>query len=64
MSKAIDVMIEMFEGLNDREDYLDTLRFFLRYESELIFEEWYSRADFNEIVRELIIELAKLYSEE
>ena len=52
-------MTEHDEGLNDREELLNELRFFLRYEEELIGDGWYSESDFYEIVFELIKELAK-----
>ncbi len=53
-------MDNLNEGLNDREKLLNELRFFLRYENELIEDGWYSESDFYKIVFEIIKELAKM----
>lgn len=52
-------------GLNDREELLNWLRFFLRYEQQLLEEGWLSESDFIETVEEIIKDYAsKLDSEE
>lgn len=48
------------EGLNDREELLNELRFFLRYEEQLIREGWYSESDFKEIIERIIKDYAIL----
>ena len=53
-------MIKQDEGLKDREELLNELRFFLRYEEQLIADDWYSELDFLEIVYEIVTELAEL----
>lgn len=53
-------MFNKGEGLKDREELLNELRFFLRYEEELILDGWYSESDFLEIINELILQLADL----
>lgn len=53
------------KGLNDRVELLDQLRFYLRYEQQLLEEGWLSESDFIETVEEIIREYAaKLDSEE
>lgn len=56
-------MSDVEEGLNDREDLLNYLRFLLRYENELIEDEWYSKSDFFEEVDKTINRLAELTKE-
>lgn len=53
------------KGLNDRVELLNELRFYFRYEQQLLEEEWMSESDFLEIVEEIIREYsAALDSEE
>lgn len=40
------------KGLNDREEYLQDLRFLLRHEDQLIEEGWYTREDLDELINE------------
>lgn len=40
------------EGLNDREEYLNDLRFLFRHEEELLNEGWYSEEDLDELINE------------
>lgn len=40
------------EGLNDREEYLQDLRFLLRHEDQLLQEGWYTREDLDELINE------------
>ena len=46
------------KGLNDRVELLDQLRFYLRYEKQLLEEGWLTESDFFEIVEEIIREYA------
>lgn len=46
------------EGLKDREDALDYLRFLLRYEDKLI-DGWLQESDFLEEVYSTVIQLAE-----
>lgn len=48
------------KGLNDRVELLNQLRFYLRYEKQLLEEEWLTESDFFEIVEEIIREYAAL----
>lgn len=48
------------KGLNDRVELLDQLRFYLRYEKQLLEEGWLTESDFFEIVEEIIREYAAL----
>lgn len=40
------------EGLKDREEYLQDLRFLLRHEDQLLQEGWYTREDLDELINE------------
>ena len=53
-------MSDVEDGLNDREELLDYLRFLLRYEDELINDGWYSESDFYEEVFKTINRLSEL----
>ncbi len=46
------------KGLNDRVELLNQLRFYLRYEKQLLAEGWLTESDFFEIVEEIIREYA------
>ncbi len=45
-------MIIEEEGLNDREAYLQDLRFLLRHENELLSEEWLTQEDLDKLINE------------
>lgn len=40
------------EGLKNREEYLQDLRFLLRHEDQLLQEGWYTREDLDELINE------------
>lgn len=40
------------EGLKDREEYLQDLRFLLRHEDRLLQEGWYTRENLDELINE------------
>lgn len=40
------------EGLNDREEYLNDLRFLLRHEDKLLEEGWYLKEDLDKLINE------------
>lgn len=42
------------EGLKDREELLNELRLFFRYEEMLIREGWYSESDFMKAIERII----------
>ena len=48
------------KGLNDREEILNELRFYLRHEQKLLSEGWMTESDFFEIVESLIREYAAI----
>lgn len=51
------------KGLNDRVELLDELKFYLRYEEQLLEEGWLTESDFLEVVEEIIREYSKTFEE-
>ena len=51
-------MFDLIDGLNDREEMLDYLRFLFRNEKELIEDEWFSESEFLEQVYSTVMMLA------
>lgn len=52
------------EGLNDRVELLNELRFYFRYEEALLREGWVDESDFREIIEETVREYAILLLKE
>lgn len=52
MHRQSNFMYNKEEGLNDREEYLQDLRFLLRHEDQLLQEGWYTREDLDELINE------------
>ncbi len=58
-------MFDMVEGLNDREEMLDHLRFLIRYEEEILNDgEIYSESEFYDELFSTIIMIAEDLREE
>lgn len=57
-------MIDDDEGLKDRKRILGELSSLLRFEDQLLQDEWYSESDFADEVERLILELAKLLQQD
>ena len=51
-------MFDLIDGLNDREEMLDYLRFLFRNDQELIEDEWFSESEFLEQVYSTVMMLA------
>ena len=56
--QCLKIKMSSLKGLNDRVELLNQLRFYLRYEKQLLEEEWLTESDFFEIVEEIIREYA------
>lgn len=52
MHRQSNFMYNKEEGLKDREEYLQDLRFLLRHEDQLLQEGWYTREDLDELINE------------
>lgn len=52
MHRQSNFMYNKEEGLKDREEYLQDLRFLLRHEAQLLQEGWYTREDLDELINE------------
>lgn len=52
MRRQSNFMYNKEEGLKDREEYLQDLRFLLRHEDQLLQEGWYTREDLDELINE------------
>lgn len=52
MHRQGNFMYNKEEGLKDREEYLQDLRFLLRHEDQLLQEGWYTREDLDELINE------------
>lgn len=52
MHRQSNFMYNKEEGLKDREEYLQDLRFLLRHEDQLLQEAWYTREDLDELINE------------
>ena len=52
MHRQSNFMCNKEEGLKDREEYLQDLRFLLRHEDQLLQEGWYTREDLDELINE------------
>ena len=58
-------MLDKVEGLNDREEMLDHLRFLIRYEEEILDDEiFYSKSEFYDELFDTIIMIADNLKEE
>ena len=58
-------MFDKVEGLNDREEMLDHLRFLIRYEEEILDDEiFYSKSEFYDELFDTIIMIADNLKEE
>lgn len=57
-------MIDDDEGLKDRKRILGELSSLLRFEDQLLQDEWYSESDFADEVERLVLELAKLLQQD
>lgn len=58
--QCLKIKMSSLKGLNDRVELLNQLRFYLRYEKQLLEEGWLTESDFFEIVEEIIREYAAL----
>lgn len=52
MHRQSNFMYNKEEGLKNREEYLQDLRFLLRHEDQLLQEGWYTREDLDELINE------------
>jgi len=52
LRRQSNFMYNKEEGLKDREEYLQDLRFLLRHEDQLLQEGWYTREDLDELINE------------
>ena len=58
-------MFDKVEGLNDREEMLDHLRFLIRYEEEILDDEiFYSKSEFYDELFSVIVMIADELREE
>ena len=57
-------MFDLIDGLNDREEMLDYLRFLFRNEKELIEDGWFSESEFFEEVYSTVVVLAEELNKE
>lgn len=60
MHRQSNFMYNKEEGLKDREEYLQDLRFLLRHEDQLLQEGWYTREDLDELSMRTVKESLKL----